>query len=44
MVLRRGDCTPAFDLDGRRRNMDDVWLSYSKLRHGGEPRVAIQAR
>jgi hypothetical protein len=44
MIVRRGDCTPSFDLDGRRRNMDDVWLGYTKLRRGGEPRILIQAR
>lgn len=44
MVVRRGDCTPAFDLDGHRRNMDDIWLTFVKLRRGSEPRVVIQAR
>jgi hypothetical protein len=44
MVIRRGDCTPSFDLDGRRRNMDDIWFNFVKLRRGSEPRVIIQAR
>ena len=32
------------DLDGRRRNMDDIWFNFVKLRRGSEPRVIIQAR
>lgn len=44
MIIRGGDCTPPLDLDGRRRNMDEIYLSYGKLHRGGEPRVSIQAR
>lgn len=44
MIVRHNDCTPALDLDGRRRNIDEIYLSYGKLHPGGEPRVSIQAR
>ena len=43
-LIAAGTCTHKFDLRGRRRNMDHIYLTYSRIVAGGEPEVLIQAR
>jgi hypothetical protein len=43
-TVRPGDCTRAFDLRGRSRNIHRVHLEFFRLNGGARPRVAVQAR
>ncbi len=42
--IAAGTCTHAFDLRGRRRNMESIHLTYSPIIVGSQPEVLIQAR
>lgn len=43
-LIAAGSCTAKFDLAGRRRNMDHIYLTYSPLFRAGAPEVLIQAK
>ncbi len=43
-LVAAGSCTHGFDLRGKRRNMDHIYLTYARVFPGGEPDVIIQAR
>lgn len=43
-LIAAGTCTRGFDLRGKRRNMDHIYLAYSRVFPGGEPEVLIQAK
>lgn len=45
MIVRDGNCTRAFDLSGRRRNITTMNFTYSRLGWGGtRPQLIVQAR
>lgn len=45
MIVRNGQCTRAFDLMGRRRNITNIYLAYSRVGWGGQrPQLVVQAR
>lgn len=43
-LIAAGSCTHGFDLRGRKRNMDHIHLTYSRIIPGSEPEVLIQAK
>ena len=45
MIVRDGHCTHAFDLAGKRRNIDNIYLTYSRVGWGARrPQLIVQAR
>ena len=45
MIVPAGTCTRKFDLAGKRRNITNVHLTYSRLGWGSDrPRLIVQAR